>query len=151
MSECDDGKERVHGSTARADGGRSTIARSEPRHAATVPPVCGAVRRVPPTITEGTGGIGDPCVSRSPRPGSTRELVDARGVRRGDPFSLPGDIGPPRRGATYPVPPPGARAIAGDPERFGGRAAARCRESAEALRDADGRLWDRQPADADPG
>src|SRR5205814_10279164 len=56
MSECDDGKERVHGSTARADGGRSTIARSEPRHAATVPPVCGAVRRVPPTITEGTGG-----------------------------------------------------------------------------------------------
>src|SRR5438552_834328 len=166
MSECDDGKERVHGSTARADGGRSTIARSEPRHAATVPPVCGAVRRVPPTITEGTGGIGDPCVSRSPRPGETRESVDARGVRRGDPFSLPGDLGPPRRGATHPVPPPGERAIAGDPERSGGRAAALCRESAEAPGDADGRLWrwpageravcadsdrHRQPADADPG
>src|SRR2546425_12432835 len=104
MSECVGGKERVHGSTARADGGRSPIAGSEPRHAATVPPVCGAVRRVPPTITEGTWGIGDPCVSRSPRPGETRESFDARGVRRGDPFSLPGDLGPPRRGATHPLP-----------------------------------------------
>jgi len=166
MSECDDGKERVHGSTARADGGRSAVAGSESRDAAHVPAVRRAVRGVLPAIPEGTRGIGDPCVSRPPRPGETRQSFDARRVRRGRPLSLPGDAGPPLGGAPHPVPPPGARAIAGGAEPSRNRAVAPGRESAEAPRDADGRLWGgaageravraaahrhRQPADADSG
>src|SRR5437870_1683033 len=66
---------------------------------------------------------------------------------RGPSFPLPGHPGLPRGGAAHPVPPPGDRAIAGDPEPRGGRAAVVRRPPAQAPGDADGGLRGRPPGE----
>src|SRR5439155_3085993 len=63
-------------------GPSHSATRAAPSSAASVVRATAAWRR----SKYGLGGRGT--ARRSPRPGETRESVDARGVRRGDPFSL---------------------------------------------------------------